>query len=92
MILFQAWWLWIGFGLILGILEILLPGFILLGFGLGAVLTGLVILSGIIMTLPNTLLVFAIFSLGAWLLLKKVFRTKYGSAKTFDHDINDEMR
>ena len=92
MILFQAWWLWIGFGLILGILEILLPGFILLGFGLGAVLTGLVILSGIIMTLPNTLLVFAIFSLGAWLLLKKVFRTKYGSAKTFDHDINDEMQ
>ena len=31
MILFQAWWFWIGFGLILGILEILLPGFILLG-------------------------------------------------------------
>jgi membrane protein implicated in regulation of membrane protease activity len=92
MILFQAWWFWIGCGLILGILEVLLTGFILLGFGLGAVLTGLVMLTGIVMTLPQTLLVFAVFSLGAWLLLKKVFRTEHSSAKTFDHDINDEMR
>jgi membrane protein implicated in regulation of membrane protease activity len=92
MILFQAWWVWIGFGLILGILEILLPVFILLGFGLGSVLTGLVMLSGIVMTLPQTLFVFAVFSLCAGLLLKKMFGTKYGSAKTFDHDINDEMR
>ena len=61
MIFFQAWWLWIGFGLILGILEVLLTGFILLGFGLGAVLTGLVILTGIVMTLPQTFLVFAVF-------------------------------
>ena len=92
MILFQAWWFWIGFGLILGILEILLPVFILLGFGLGSVLTGLVMLSGIVMTLPQALFVFAVFSLCAWLLLKKMFGTKHGSAKTFDHDINDEMR
>ena len=92
MILFQAWWFWIGFGLVLGILEILLPVFILLGFGLGSVLTGLVMLSGIVMTLPQTLFVFAVFSLCAWLLLKKMFGTKHGSAETFDHDINDEMR
>lgn len=92
MILFQAWWFWIGFGLVLGILEILLPGFILLGFGLGAVMTGLIILSGIVMALPQILLAFAVFSLGAWLLLKKLFRTEHGSTKTFDHDINEDTR
>ena len=92
MILFQAWWFWICFGLVLGILEILLPGFILLGFGLGAVMTGLIILSGIVMSLPQILLVFAVFSLGAWLLLKKFFRTEHGSTKTFDHDINEDIR
>lgn len=92
MILFETWWFWIGFGLIFGILEILLPGFILLGFGIGAMLTGLVMASGLVLSLPKILLVFAIFSLGSWLLLRKFFRAKQGSVKTFDHDINDEMR
>ena len=73
MILFETWWFWIGFGLILGILEILLPGFILLGFGIGAMLTGLVMTSGLVVSLPKILLVFAILSLAPGFCLGRFF-------------------
>lgn len=34
------WWVWVCFALVLGIAEVLLPGFIFLGFAIGAVGVG----------------------------------------------------
>ena len=44
-----TWWIWMAAALALGILEIVLPGFIFLGFAIGAAITGiLLILPGLI--------------------------------------------
>lgn len=43
----SIWWVWVAAGLVLAILETLLPGFILLGFAIGAVLTGLTVAFGL---------------------------------------------
>ena len=83
-----ASWLWFAIALVLGILEMVLPGFILLGFAIGAALVGVLLLTGISVGLPILVLVFAIVSLGSWLTLRRVFRLKTGQVKTFDHDIN----
>lgn len=83
-----ASWLWFAIALVLGILEMVLPGFILLGFAIGAGVVGLVLLTGISVGLPMLLLVFAAVSLAAWLGLRRMFRLKTGQVKTFDHDIN----
>lgn len=81
-------WFWFAAALVLGILEVLLPGFILVGFAIGAGLVGLLLLTGISLGLPAVLLVFAVVSLAAWLVLRRLFRLKTGQVKTFDHDIN----
>ena len=39
--LWQVWWVWVAGGFLLGVLEVLAPGFIFLGFALGAVLVAL---------------------------------------------------
>lgn len=81
-------WVWFAGALVLAILEVLLPGFILLGFAIGAGLVGLVLLTGVGLGLPSLALIFAIVSLGSWLTLRRMFRLKTGQVKTFDHDIN----
>ena len=37
------WWLWIAVALIFGLIELFAPGFIFLGFTLGALATGLIV-------------------------------------------------
>ena len=39
MALWQEWWVWGVAGVVLAILEVMIPGFILLGFAIGALLT-----------------------------------------------------
>ena len=85
----QVWWVWVSFGLVLGILEILLPSFFCLGFGIAAVLTGALIAIGLSVDLPQLFLIYAILSLASWLLLRRFLQLKSGSVKTFDQDIND---
>ncbi len=85
----SIWWVWVAAGLVLAILETLLPGFILLGFAIGAVLTGLTVAFGLSASAATLSLIFAVLSLIAWLGLRRVFAHKFGTAKTFDHDIND---
>ena len=76
--------------LALGILEIVLPGFIFLGFAIGAAITGiLLILPGLTPSLPILLLIFAVLSLVSWLVLRRIFALPHGQVKTFNHDIND---
>lgn len=87
--LWQIWWVWMGGAILLVILEVFLPGFILLGFAIGAAMTGLLIVAGFLSTLPVTLFVFAVLSLVAWFVLRKVFATRFSQPQTFDRDIND---
>ncbi len=85
-----TWWIWMAAALALGILEVVLPGFIFLGFAIGAAITGiLLILSGLTPSLPILLLIFAVLSLVSWLVLRRIFALPHGQVKTFNHDIND---
>ena len=85
-----TWWIWLAAALALGILELVLPGFIFLGFAIGAAVTGLLlIIPAVSPSLPVLLLIFAVLSLIAWLGLRRVFALPHGQVKTFNHDIND---
>mgnify|MGYP001627842163 CR=1 FL=1 len=88
--LWTLWWAWGAAALLLAIVEVLVPGFVFLGFAIGAAAVALILLtSGMTPGLPLLLLIFAALSLAAWLLLRKVFALPKGQVKTFDHDIND---
>lgn len=83
------WWVWVAAALGLAIVEVMAPGFIFLGFAIGAALTGLAILAGLSVTVPVLFVIFAALSLAAWLVLRKLFRLPGQSPRTFDRDIND---
>ena len=91
----NEWWPWAVAGLVLAILEVVIPGWIFLGFALGAGATGLLLAIGgpvgssMAGSMSLLLVVFAMLSLVAWMLLRKVLGLRGGSVKTFDHDINE---
>lgn len=72
---------WLSLGLILAVSEFVVPGFVIIFFGVGAVVTGIVKLlwSG----LPDSLalLCFALLSLGSLLLFRKFFRKSFAGGK-----------
>jgi len=85
----SLWWVWIGVALALGILELVAPGFIFLGFAVGAVAT-----SALVFVLPTTnvaaiLAIFAILSLIGWIGLRMIFRRQSSGTRVVTHDIND---
>lgn len=84
-----TWWAWVVLGFALGVLEILAPGYIFLGFAIGAVLTGVVVGVGVPAGLPALLVVFAVASLVAWLVLRRTMGVRQGQVKIWDRDIND---
>ncbi len=85
------WWVWGVLALGLLGMEIVISGFISLGFAIGAGIIALVLF--VMPELPLApsvvLLIFALLSLAAWLVLRRVFAAPKGQVKTFDHDIND---
>ncbi|MEO5613586.1 NfeD family protein [Cypionkella psychrotolerans] len=87
--MWTVWWVWIAGGFALGVAEVLLPGFIFLGFALGAVLTGVFLGIGLSVSLPLTLLIFALLSLASWIGLRATVGVKKGQVKLWDKDIND---
>lgn len=90
MVFWSIWWVWLSAALILGIVEILMPGFVFLGFAIGASIVSLILLLvGPVMSLPVMIFVFAGLSLASWLVLRKVFELPQGQVKTFEHDINE---
>lgn len=86
--LWMIWWAWMCAALVLGILEILLPGFIFLGFAIGAAAVGVITLLPLGLTLPVVILIFAALSLAAWLVMRRVFALPTGQVKHFSDDIN----
>lgn len=93
--LWTEWWMWLVAACVLGILELLVPAFVFLGFAIGAALTGLVLWTGVppagwmAGSLPHHLLVWAVASLAGWLVLRAAFGRKRGQVKIWDRDIND---
>ncbi len=66
----QAWQIWIILGIILSIMEVFTPGFLIINFGLGAIITGIISLLGI--GLKAQLAVFSIISLTFFILSRKI--------------------
>ena len=90
MFFWQLWWAWVVFGVALGVLEVLVPGFIFLGFAIGAVVPGGLVGIGLLgAQVPTLVLVFAVLSLVAFLGLRRVVGVKAGQVKLWDRDIND---
>jgi inner membrane protein len=90
MILWEQWWVWMSGAVLLATLEVLAPGYIFLGFAIGAFALGVLILINIPLGgLATMLLIFALLSLGAYLVMRRMFGLKTGSVKIWDRDIND---
>jgi membrane protein implicated in regulation of membrane protease activity len=88
--LWSLWWVWGAAALVLAILEVLVPGFVFLGFAAGALAVSLLLLNtGIAVGLPLLLLIFAALSLLAWLVMRRVFAGPGDRVRTFEDDIND---
>lgn len=88
--MWNVWWVWIVAGFALGVLEILAPGYIFLGFAMGALLTGVLLGFGVLGgSLPMLLLVFAVLSLATWFVLRQMVGVNKGQAKIWHKDIND---
>ncbi|MEI2686305.1 MAG: hypothetical protein V9G14_08550 [Cypionkella sp.] len=88
--MYTEWWVWIVAGFALGVLEVLVPGFIFLGFAIGAVVTGILVGFSLFGgNLSLMLLVFAVVSVIAWLGLRRVMGVRHGQVKIWDRDIND---
>lgn len=86
----DTWWAWVILGFALGVLEVLAPGYIFLGFAIGAVLTGVLVGIGLAPAgFAALLLVFAVLSVVAWLVLRRVVGVRGGQVKVWDRDIND---
>lgn len=93
--MFATWWFWVAGGLALAIVEVFVPGYIFVGFAVGAVLTGAFMAlglpgSGWMMAAPtNALVVFAVVSVVAWFAMRKGLGLRRGQIKRIDRDIND---
>lgn len=87
--LLGTWWVWVVLGFALGVLEILAPGYIFLGFAIGAVLTGILVGIGIPAGTAMLVLIFAVLSVIAWLILRRTMGVRQGQVKIWDRDIND---
>jgi inner membrane protein len=89
--MWAIWWVWIVAGFALGVLEVLVPGFIFLGFSIGAVVTGILVGLGLApASLAALILIFAVVSLVAWFVLRRTMGVREGQVKVWDKDINDQ--
>lgn len=89
----SLWWVWMVGALLLGILEVVAPAQIFLGFAAGAAGVGLGLLVGIpglATSVPVMLLIFAVLSLIAWLIIRRAVGVRQGQVKVFEHDINED--
>lgn len=88
--IWAIWWVWVVAGVVLGVLEIMVPGFVFLGFAIGAALTGALVGLGLA---PGNVallaLVFAVLSLAAWLVLRQAVGVTKTQVKVWKDDINE---
>ena len=87
--LLGLWWVWVAIALGLGLAEVMLPGFIFLGFAIGALLMAIVVTVFSTLSAPALLALFAGLSLIAWIGLRRVFKRQSSGARIVTRDIND---
>lgn len=89
--MWNEWWVWGVAALVLAVGEVLLPSWVLLGFAIGAGVVSILLAVGLLQGASAYVLVliFAVVSLVAWLILRRALGVMRGQVKTFDHDIND---
>ena len=94
--MWSLWWVWVAGALALAFLEVLVSGWIFLGFAIGAALVGVILAvggpltAGLAGSLPLTLVVFAVLSLVAWLVLRRAVGVREGQVKVWERDINED--
>ena len=86
-----AWWMWLVAAFVIGAVEMLVPGFIFLGFAIGAGFMAAVVAFAGPMDWPMALAIWSVLSLAAWLMLRMFFALPGGrdKPKIWDKDIND---
>lgn len=90
MAVWTIWWVWALAGVVLAGLEITLPGFVFLGFALGAAGNGVLLFFGLAPENVALLaLMFAGLSLAAWLILRRAVGVTKTQVKVWKDDIND---
>jgi len=88
--LWQEWWVWMAAGLVLAMLEVVVSGYVLLGFAGGAIVTGALIWAGVLGAgIGAVVLVMALASLGCWWALTRIFGLPRDSQTIIKHDINE---
>ena len=89
--IWQEWWIWMSAALVLAIVEVLVPGYVFVGFALGAAVTGLALLAGAPIGSPAlALLLFALSSLAGWLGMRRFLGERKGQLKIWKDDINED--
>lgn len=84
-------WAWVVLAAILAVLEVILPGFILLGFAIGAAIMAVVLWIGAMGgSFANLVLVYAVISLVSWVVLRRVLGVQRGQVKIITSDINED--
>ena len=72
----MQWWIWLVFGIVLILLELVLPTFFIIWFGIGAVLVSLIALAAPSLHLDMQVLLWVLFSSGTTLLWFKLFKRR----------------
>jgi membrane protein implicated in regulation of membrane protease activity len=88
--LLTEWWFWFSAAALLGIIEVLVPAFVFLGFSVGAVAVGLLLALGFADLSPAaTIALFAVLSLAGYAILRALLGRSRGDIRLIDKDIND---
>ncbi|EPX82400.1 hypothetical protein ruthe_03329 [Rubellimicrobium thermophilum DSM 16684] len=90
MSLWAIWWVWVVLAVLLGMIEVLLPVFVFLGFAAGALATGVLVALGLDLGLGGTLLLFALLSGAGYLGLRRALGRQGGRMRIIRRDINDD--
>jgi membrane protein implicated in regulation of membrane protease activity len=87
--MWATWWVWVAGGVAIGVLELLVPAYVFLGFALGALATGALVGVGMVGSLPLALMAFGALSLGAWAGMRALLGKRAGDVKIITRDINE---
>lgn len=83
-------WLWISAGLVVALIELLLPGYLFIGTALALVAMGGLLLAGLWPGgLAGALVVTGLLSIAAWVLLRRLMGVQRDQVRIWDRDIND---
>jgi inner membrane protein len=87
--LLGAWWFWLSAAVVFGIIEVLAPAFVFLGFSIGAVVVGVLLALGVPMTAAWSLVVFAVMSVVGYGVLRVALGKTRGDVRVVTKDVNE---